>query len=188
MTLVEAAKSCFSNYMDLSGRASRSEFWKFVLVLLLGSILLTVINSVIFGPTVEQVIKVSINSANEPKIGLGVKHSYDGGWFGLIFSIATLLPFLAVACRRLHDIGKAGWWMLFPVPFFVVGAGVILAITVLPTGSNQTGAMNMSDNINAALITGLAIFASIVTVIVWLARKGQPELNSHGPNPLEVLS
>jgi uncharacterized membrane protein YhaH (DUF805 family) len=29
-----------------------------------------------------------------------------------LFSLATLLPYLAVGARRLHDIGKSGWWQL----------------------------------------------------------------------------
>lgn len=31
---------------------------------------------------------------------------------GALFSLGTLLPSLAVGCRRLHDIGKSGWWLL----------------------------------------------------------------------------
>ena len=34
------------------------------------------------------------------------------GMLGNLFSLATLLPSLAVGARRLHDIGKSGWWQL----------------------------------------------------------------------------
>jgi DNA-binding CsgD family transcriptional regulator len=46
---------------------------------------------------------------------------------GSIFLIATLLPLLAAGARRLHDIGKSGWWQLF----MLVPAGGIILVGIL---------------------------------------------------------
>ena len=74
-------------YTNFSGRARRAEFWMFTLIN-------TIISLVLSG----------IDTA----VGLG-------GMLQGIYGLLTLLPSLAVACRRLHDIGKSGWWLLIGI-------------------------------------------------------------------------
>jgi uncharacterized membrane protein YhaH (DUF805 family) len=105
MDFFEAIKSCFSRYATFSGRASRSEYWWWVLFVLLASIATAMVSSTVSG----------------------------------LFSLGTLLPFLAVAARRLHDIGKSGWWQLVG---FIPLLGWIMMIywTVQPSeGPNTYG-------------------------------------------------
>ncbi|AMO95637.1 hypothetical protein CFter6_2977 [Collimonas fungivorans] len=78
MTFTESIKVCFSKYADFNGRASRSEYWWYVLFIVLASFATGAIND-----------KLSI-----------------------LFSVATLLPSIAVAARRLHDTNRSGWWQL----------------------------------------------------------------------------
>lgn len=84
-----AISSCFSKYVTFSGRAPRSEFWFWALFTWLVSISLTILDFAIFG-------------LDEDSLG-----PLSG-----IFSLAVFLPGLAVSARRLHDIGRSGWWML----------------------------------------------------------------------------
>lgn len=96
MTLSDSVKTCFSKYATFSGRASRSEYWYFCLFNVIVSIVLY---------------------ALAMATGLGFLTS--------LYSLAVLLPGLAVFTRRMHDIGKSGWnyfWVLLPI----VGAILLL--------------------------------------------------------------
>ncbi|HEX7865745.1 MAG TPA: DUF805 domain-containing protein [Variovorax sp.] len=78
MDFQTAVKTCLSKYTDFTGRASRSEFWWFVLAQLVVLIVASLIHRFLYG----------------------------------IAALALLLPALAVGARRLHDIGKSGWFLL----------------------------------------------------------------------------
>lgn len=79
-----------SQYTDFTGRARRQEYWMFVLFNVIISLVATGLDSII-------------------------------GTYGVInglYSLAVLLPSLAVGVRRLHDIGKSGWnffWAFLPI-------------------------------------------------------------------------
>lgn len=75
-------------YADFSGRARRKEFWMFSLI-----------NSCIFYGL------IIIGITTEVSILMFV---------AVIYFIATLIPYYAVAVRRMHDIGKSGWYFLIP--------------------------------------------------------------------------
>lgn len=58
---------------------------------------------------------------------------YINGWIGNIYSLATLIPFIAVSVRRMHDVDKKGWYAW--IPFF----GLYLACKEGTKGINQYG-------------------------------------------------
>ena len=61
-------------------------------------------------------------------------------WIGSLYSLAVLVPSLAVSVRRLHDTGRSGWWILIClVP--VIGALYFLYLTILEgqQGTNEYG-------------------------------------------------
>jgi uncharacterized membrane protein YhaH (DUF805 family) len=94
MNFVEAISSGFSNYVKFSGRAFRSEYWYWVLFWFVGAVVTEIIDSV-----------------------LGLTLIYP------LFSLAILLPSLAVAVRRLHDLDRSGWWILLgfiPIVGFII--------------------------------------------------------------------
>ncbi len=104
-------------YAEFSGRARRNEYWYFVLFNFLISIGLGIIDGV---------------------LGLGAGSGV--GLLGGIYSLAVLIPSLAVAVRRLHDTGRSGWWLLISLIPIV---GVIILIVFLASesqnGKNQFG-------------------------------------------------
>ncbi|WP_371169447.1 DUF805 domain-containing protein [Aliiroseovarius sp. 2305UL8-7] len=116
MSFMESIRTCLSKYVDFTGRAARSEFWFFALFTTLGSIVLGIVDTVIFGA------------------------GNDFSPLSSIFSLAVLLPSLAVAARRLHDIDRTAWWLLLVlVP--IVGWLVLLYFHVLKgtDGPNRFG-------------------------------------------------
>ena len=97
MNFGEAIASGFSNYVNFSSRAARSEYWYWVLFNVLAQVVTEIIDNAVIG--------MSVTTA--------------------IFSLAVLLPGIAVAARRLHDVDRTGWWLLLAfVP--VVGLIVLL--------------------------------------------------------------
>ena len=106
MSFIEAVKSCLAGYVKFSGRASRSEYWWFVLFYFLVALVSAFLGHIISG----------------------------------LVALALFLPSLAVAVRRLHDIGKSGWWILIGfVP--LVGWLILLYFAVQPSqdGANDYG-------------------------------------------------
>ena len=91
MTFQETIGKCFSNYATFSGRAPRSEFWWFILFVILGNFFLGIVDSILFGRSLDG-RPVSI--------------------LGALFSLAVLLPWISVSVRRLHDVDRSGWWYL----------------------------------------------------------------------------
>jgi uncharacterized membrane protein YhaH (DUF805 family) len=83
-----AIQVCFARYATFGGRARRPEFWWFMLFGLLGGLATGIVDLLLFGLAAE------ISPINN------------------LFSLALLIPSLAVGSRRLHDIGRSGWWQL----------------------------------------------------------------------------
>ena len=105
-------------YACFSGRARRQEYWMFVLFNIIGSIIINAIAGVLYGVT-------------------GVAAFT---YLGAIYNLALLLPALAVFFRRLHDIGKSGWWWLIAlIP--LIGIIVLIVFCCLDSqpGENQYG-------------------------------------------------
>ncbi len=109
MTFTDSIKTCFSKYATFSGRASRPEYWWFVVFFIVADLLLATLDSVLFG-TVVTTSNSFEASTNTPILS---------GLFGL----AMFLPTISVTVRRLHDGGRSGWWYwiaLIPLVGFIV--------------------------------------------------------------------
>ena len=130
MSFAEAIKTCFKKYADFSGRASRPEFWWFVLFYYL----------VILLPVVPW-IAIDARSVNQAPIedpGTTTAVAVFGVLVVVVF-LALLIPYLAAGVRRLHDTGKSGWWWL--ISFVPFGSIVLIVFLVLEgnPGWNQYG-------------------------------------------------
>jgi uncharacterized membrane protein YhaH (DUF805 family) len=116
MNPIEAVGSFFSNYVNCSGRATRSEYWWCYLLIALGYIGVMIVSMI-------AMMFVEI-------LGMVLIFAYG---------IAIIAPFLALSVRRLHDTNRSGWWLLLLiVPF---GGIVIFIFDVMPStvGSNNYG-------------------------------------------------
>lgn len=122
-------KVVLENYANFEGRARRSEYWYFTLINLVISIAFSILTFVF--------ASISETLAFIPNI------------ISIIYSLAILVPSIAVGARRLHDIGKSGWFQLVALIPFV---GVIVLIYWFAQdgvpGSNEYGE-NPKEGLNA---------------------------------------
>lgn len=174
MTFQDAIRTCLRKYATFSGRAARPEYWWFVLFVIAGGIVASVLDGIVFGTTTSQV---------GPN-GVVVE---SNGPLASIFSLATLIPILAAGWRRMHDTGRSGLYLLYPILVWI-GIGTFASF------AGVTGALMAGDF--AAVFGGLvgiimlvsfiiAIFSPLI-VIWWLTRPTQPGPNQWGEPPFTV--
>ena len=99
-------------YAVFSGRARRKEYWMFILFNMIIAVALGIIEGLVGSP----------------------------GVVGTLYSLAVLIPSIAVLVRRLHDTDRSGWWILIGfIP--VIGFIVLLVFTIQDSkpGKNQYG-------------------------------------------------
>ncbi|GHD62274.1 DUF805 domain-containing protein [Jeongeupia chitinilytica] len=95
-------------YAVFSGRARRKEYWMFTLFNIIFALALGVIEAII--------------SSN--------------GLLGIVYSLALLIPGVAVSVRRLHDTDHSGWWLLIGlIP--IIGVIVLLVFMVQEGGASE---------------------------------------------------
>ena len=118
------------NYANFSGRARRKEFWMFVLFNIIISWGLSLIDHMLGFTYTYQPEPVNLP-------GMEWMSRYQStGYLSGIYSLAVLIPSLAVTVRRLHDIGKSGWNILWG---FVCCIGWIYLIYLyIQEGENGT--------------------------------------------------
>ena len=98
-------------YAVFGGRARRKEYWYFFLFSMIISIVLTIIDGVTGSLSTEA--------------GMGILSG--------IYTLGVLIPSIAVAVRRLHDINRSAWWLLLALIPFI---GAIVLIVFLASDSN----------------------------------------------------
>ena len=91
-------------YTDFNGRARRKEYWMFYLFNVIISFILGLIGGLI-----------------------------NFEYLGNIYSLVVIVPGIAVGVRRMHDIGKSGWYILIPI------YNLILLCTNGDEGPNEYG-------------------------------------------------
>ncbi len=86
-------------YADFTGRARRKEYWMFYLIYMILIVVISILDAVI-----------------------------GAGFLSAIFTLGMLVPSISIAARRLHDIGRSGWWQLIA---FIPLIGLIILIVFL---------------------------------------------------------
>jgi len=154
----EAIKTCFRKYFTFSGRARRSEYWWFYLFTLLLGFAAGIIDAI---------------------LGTGTE---DLGVFGATASLVTLIPSLSAQVRRLHDVGRSGWWIggaiIAAVMFIIVLVGTFGVTGIDESSDNFTGAFGV-----AIIIFVIAFFIYAITILVFMCQDSQQGANKYGPNP-----
>ena len=104
------------NYAVFTGRARRKEYWMFVLF-----------------NTIIAALLGFVEGAS------GIASNSEESILGTIYSLAVLIPSISVGVRRMHDVGKSGWYILIPIYNF------ILACTDGDSEDNEYGSNPKKD-------------------------------------------
>ncbi len=170
MGFVEATRVCFTKYFVFSGRASRPEYWWFFLFVIIVSVVLSVIDTTVFGTDLET--------------------SDSSGPLSSIFQLMVLVPLLAAGWRRLHDSGRPGWYLLLPAALSLATTfmllGGVAVFSVLETGVEDPDTLRRP----AEFLGGIGLMVVVVLQVVlaimmiwWLTRPSEQGTNAYGPPP-----
>ncbi len=151
--------TCIKNYVKFEGRARRKEYWMFVLfnaIFMLAAMLLDVL---LFG--------ASLTNPAKPR------------YLSSLYGLFVFLPAMSVMVRRLHDIGRNGWWVAG-----YYGLAIVCTVLIVIGGILALGGKGIRGVFTIA--GALAIVVAAVWMIVWMCKDSQPGTNEYGPNPKEI--
>lgn len=126
--MIGAVKSFFANYVNFKGRSRRRDYWLAMLGLAIVEVILYVI-------LMASIVSAAASETQEPGPMFMVSMILL-----LVFTLAIIVPSLAIVIRRLHDIGKSGVW--FFISFIPVIGSIMIFIFMLmdsQPGTNQWG-------------------------------------------------
>jgi uncharacterized membrane protein YhaH (DUF805 family) len=150
-------------YFEFSGRSSRSEFWFFILFLVILLIIASIIDQAVLG-------------------------SQGPGILYFIVAIGHLIPGIAVSVRRLHDIDRTGLWVLlfWLAPIVVSLIGMVLmggSIFMMMSGETAGMAAGFATMGAGFLLIAIIDIAIAIIAIVFYVTPGTPGENTYGPPP-----
>ena len=177
MGFFEAVKTCLKKSFVFKGRARRSEFWWWTLF------------STVFGFTVS----LPAEEISEDNVLLMVLYTLGALALCVYLGIANF----AVATRRLHDIGRSGWWYGATLIFGVVwGVWMIVKMFGIVSGMNLAHVDVESDAFAftllkemwaVVLIPYVIYIAYSILLLVWYCKDSQPGANKYGENPKGII-
>lgn len=147
MNFFQSVKICFVDFLNFKRRAQRSEYWWFQLFSMLGFLFCFALD---YG-----VLNYSF----------GEQYSYTPFIRG--FELLTFLPLISVTARRLHDVGKSGWWQA-PVYVFYLEYFIDFPYP---------------EDDRMLLWLDLPLVLYTLLLFIFLIRDGHPEANRYGENP-----
>ena len=168
---IEAIGSVFSRYFQFSGRASRAEFWWFVLADFFLRLIFIAVDAWFMFAGPNPVLSFS---------------DFDP-WslFYVYYSLFVMIPFLAGSCRRLHDAGFSGFWLLLS-PVAIVASLVQVVLSFAEGFSILLDFMGEGDLGFQQTVITLRLLAMSVSAIcgivlfVMLVWPPDPNDNIHG--------
>ena len=168
-----------AKYFEFEGRARRSEYWLWVLFLVLANAALTA-------------VQFSFIGRNSINIGMGVIVVIK-----ILFGLGMIIPTFSVSVRRMHDSNRTGWWTILPTTVFFISAIVYFSLN----GVAFMGEMENMRNLSETSENPTAIAAAVMTImrpLIWIlvptmlaklvtfvfrVLDGTPGPNRFGPDP-----
>ena len=143
--LMEGLRPLF-RYFELSGRTGRAEFWKFCAFVLMA-----------------ETLAAFLDTGSNNKVPVITS----------IIVVVTTIPQWTATVRRLHDIGKSGWAMLWPIGIAAIGA-------VVAGMSQQVNEYGEKVQSPIGLLAILLILGSFGYGLYLLTKAGNEYENQYG--------
>jgi len=184
----------FVRYAEFNGRSNRVEFWSFVLLIY-----------IVAGAFAAAMYSMSLKDGQfNPDLFLPNYLRFSP--FVSLFNLGILVPMLAVRVRRLHDIGRTGWWIIAPyvvsiiayIVFFMVKGEQVFAIMMgmaekmqAMQADNPMAMMNPADVLKLEwplfqlMLPWVLIptFAAELLLLIFMLLPGSAGDNRFGPPP-----
>ncbi len=115
-----------NRYAQFTGRATRSEFWYFMLFSMIISIILSILDGALGTGYTYDIAEVALETTSVAAASVTTEQTI--GYMSTLYSFTILIPTIAVSIRRLHDSGKSGWWLLIGIIPIVNFIGIFVLI------------------------------------------------------------
>jgi uncharacterized membrane protein YhaH (DUF805 family) len=157
------------NYAKFSGRASRAEFWWYVLIFTLGYSALLIVGFAVSGT------RPSVAPGDSPF----AMYTRMGAFLAVIgiYWLALLVPTIAVTVRRLHDTNRSGWWLGAYVLLYFIYLGIVMS---MGRGAGPTPGIGTAVFL---LVMSLAFLAYAIALLVFYCLRGTRGPNRFGDDP-----
>ena len=177
-----------SRLSDFSGRDSRELFWPWAIILFLVeqavSLMLTMVPLYrVFTQALPALAEASRSPAPEAATDAAMQQmmatifaSLGALWIpSVILHLAIVALLAAAVVRRLHDVGRKGWWGLLPLPFLAGSlAATPVVMNMFMSGRPPTGAEML------VFLPGCLLWIVVIALVVLLAKPGQEGPNRFG--------
>ena len=181
-------------YAQFEGRSRRSEFWLWLLFRFIVSMAMGAVALALLAPFFSQMaVHPQMDQAQVMALMANMFRIYP---LYMLVGLGLLVPTLAVAVRRLHDINRSGLWLLMPLGVAVGGlillmiAGVIFAVSAgVAAAQHNTAAASTAGAAGAiGIILGyvvylIAVFAAEIVMLVFFVTEGTKGPNRFGTDP-----
>lgn len=161
MGFFAAIKLAFSKAFTLRGRASRSEYWWFL----------------IFGSVIQVALELLCKYVDS--VGLVSMAAAVLSVVVFVFLLFFIIAFLTLWVRRLHDVDRSGWWIFLPLMMVPVGVALFCVHYV----SSGLMSMNQWPKESWFVLLGTGVLAWLVQ-FYWSVKKGTIGSNRFGTDPL----
>ncbi|WP_049407516.1 DUF805 domain-containing protein [Staphylococcus pettenkoferi] len=156
----QAFKNFWKNYANFKGRARRSEYWWMMLwnfIFSLPAIVLMAIGYMFM-------IVGAISDPDDPDlapIAIGLIILFIAGIYGLIYFLATLVPYLSLLVRRFHDAGRG---TVLPIIIFIIS--VVLSIFIQVYGNLSGPDLTLDYIIVLMIVSVISLAMGVYTIVI----------------------
>lgn len=173
---MEAVQTCFKKSFVFNGRARRAEYWWWTLFVYIVNLFFSFVSGAL--THCNPFLLLLFNTCM------------------LVFFIYIGIASFAVGMRRLHDIGRSGWWYGAAMIYAVIWILLVITKMAYNVGGMNLDAYGDSSALSLAIVHGILDVIIIpgvpyliysIVLLVWSCRDSQPGTNKYGENPKGIM-